>query len=254
MKTIYLSLAFIILSGFSVALNAQQARFDQATYLLEQNEYREAIQLYKSIADDGYESGSLWLNLGISYTYLDSLGTAKFYFLQAEQYSETKTQAQNALSYVNERFNRRSAVLSQLPWDRFFESLSQKAGVTFLYVLAFIFLYTGAGAIIFSWFKKKFKLFLRTTGIGSIIISILFFCCTFYLQYLDNRYGTGVLVDDETSVYEQPQEDSAVVSSAYEGYTLRVDFYDSRDEPGWNYVRLENGMYGWIKTNHIQVF
>lgn len=254
MKTIFLSLAFIILSGFPAALNAQQARFDQATYLLQQNEYQEAIQLYKSIAEDGFESGSLWLNLGISYTYLDSLGTAKFYLLQAEQFPETKTQAQNALAYVNERFTRQSAVLPQLPWDRFFESLSRNAGTSFLYVLSFIFLYTGAGAIIFSWFRKKFEPFLRTTGIGSIVISILFFGCTFYLQYLDNRYGTGVLVDQETSVYEQPREDSPVVSSAYEGYTLRVDFYDSQAEPGWNYVRLENGMYGWIKEDFVQVF
>lgn len=104
----------LLLLLIPAALYSQQARFDEATFLLEQNEYRKALDIYKTIADDGFESGGLWLNMGIAYTALDSLGLAKYYFLQAELSEETEAEASEALTYVNERFERRSAVLPQV--------------------------------------------------------------------------------------------------------------------------------------------
>lgn len=242
-----------MLGGVS-GLSAQQARFDQATFLLEQNEYREAVQLYKSIAEDGYESGSLWLNLGISYTHLDSLGMAKFYFLQAAQFPETRELAEEALDFVNERFNRRSAVLPPLPWDRFFQYLSLQVGKPALLWVAFIFLYGSAAILIFSWFYKKAARRLKYTGLVAFLISIIIFATSIYIDYLDNRYGTGVMIERQTSVYEKPDPDTPVVSTAYEGYTLRVDHHQSEEYPAWHYVRLENGMYGWIRDDVVRVF
>ncbi|MEX0904231.1 MAG: hypothetical protein WD604_00590 [Balneolaceae bacterium] len=254
MKTFFLSLFLFAVSGFFVVSPAQQARFDQATNQLEQNELREAIEMYKSIEEEGYKSGALWLNMGITYTYLDSLGIAKYYFLRAGQFTETKTRADEALVYVNERFNRRSAVLPRLPWNRFFESLSQNAGVTFLFVSAFFFLYAGIGAVLVSWFKKRIPPILKHSGTVSILISVVIFGSALYIDYLDNRYGTGVMIEQQITVHEQPHTESASVSTAYEGYTMQVDHHRSDQQAGWTYVRLENGMYGWLEEDNIMVF
>lgn len=251
---IILPILLLISSGFLIVSTAQQSRFDRATFLLEQSEFNEAVELYSSIADNGYESGALWLNMGIAYTHLDSLGTAKYYFLQAQRYPETRTLAQEALTYVNERFNRRSAVLPKLPWDRFFEWLSQSAGLNFLFISAFIFLYAGVASILISWLRPGLKKPLKFSGIGLIVICALFFGCALYMDYLDSRYGTGVMVERQTSVYEQPRTDAPSVSTAHEGYTMTVDYYEGEEQPGWHYVRLENGMYGWLEEENIMVF
>lgn len=232
----------------------QQSRFDEATFLLEQQEYREALGLYKSIADDGNISGALWLNMGIIYARLDSLGMSKYYLLQAEKYPETRELAEEALSYVNERFSRRSAVLPPLPWDRFFSYLSQSVGITWLFALAFFFLYGGVAFLIVSWFSRTNQKPFRYTGTTLIVIAALFFASAFYVHYLDNRFGTGVLVDRQRTVYEAPQSGSAEVSTAFEGYTMRVDFKRSSEAENWSYVRLENGRFGWIETNAMRVF
>ncbi|MEX0823902.1 MAG: GW dipeptide domain-containing protein [Balneolaceae bacterium] len=243
---------FIFFSG--TALSAQQARFDEATTLLEENQFREAVSLYKKIAREGNYSGSLWLNLGIAYSQLDSLGVSKYYFLRAKEYPETREKAENALSYVNERFSRQSAILPLLPWDRFFNFLSVTIGSGGLFISGFVFLYAGVFLIILSWFRHGFNRPLKLTGLIFSGITLLFFLTGYYLNYIDDRYGTGVLTDRQTTVFEQPREESAVISTAYEGYTMKVDIHQSKENAEWYYVRLENGMYGWVDRNSVMVF
>ena len=121
--SIILILFFGLLSTVSFA---QQAAFDRATTLLEDQEYMDAIKQYKQIHDEGHVSGALWLNMGVAYTQLDSLGKAKFYLLRAAEFSETEELASQSLEVIENRFSRRSAVLPMLPWDRFFNFLASR--------------------------------------------------------------------------------------------------------------------------------
>ena len=248
------SCLFILFLLMSPLLFAQQSRFDEGTQLLNQQEYREAINTYKLIADDGYVSGALWLNMGIAYAQLDSLGMAKFYLIQAERHKETKELAQEALLYVEERLSRRSAVLPPLPWNRFFEFLQIQVGVTTVYLSGLFILYVGIALIIISWFRLRLQKPLRTSGVTLTGLSILIFVIAFYVQYLDNRYATGILTDRESVVYLNPNLQSQRISTAYEGYKMRVDLYKSEEETGWRYVRLENGMFGWIDDQAVNIF
>src|SRR5690554_5922281 len=134
---------------------AQQTEFDAANELLNENRYTDALDLYKEIENDGHESGALWLNMGISYSQLDSLGMSKYYLLRALESPETTERAEQALQYVNSQFAYQSAVLPQLPWIRFMESLSKSPGITNLAFISFFFLYAGTAILIFSWFRKK---------------------------------------------------------------------------------------------------
>ncbi len=233
---------------------AQQSRFDEANTLLEESQYRDAIALYKSIAEDGYHSGALWLNLGVAYSQLDSLGVAKFYLLKAETYSETKELARDGLEFVNDRFSRRSAVLPPLPWDRFFEYLANRFGLMVITLTAMFILYIGVALIIGSWFRKDFRKLLRKTGSAVIGLSAVLFIFALIINYQQNRYGTGVMIERQASVFQQPNEESAVVSIAYEGYTMRVDFSESNGVENWKYVRLENCMFGWVNENSLMIF
>ena len=250
----HLAIIFLIFFLISMTVYAQQSTFDQANSMLERGEYREAIELYQSIAENGYESGSLWQNLGVAYTRLDSLGKAKYYFLRAAEYSETENQAQQALDYVNNRFPRQSAVLPELPWVRFFDFLAAEVGLSALAFIALFFLYSGIAMKIGSWFRLDLNNFLKYSGYTAIGLSVILFVFTIIIQYQQNRYSTGVMIDNEASVFERPTRNASIVSTAYEGYTMQVDEVESEDMENWKYIRLENGMYGWIRDQHIMAF
>jgi tetratricopeptide (TPR) repeat protein len=245
---------FIILASLCwQSASAQQARFEQANDLLEQMEYRQAISQYLAIADEGYHSGALWLNLGIAYTELDSLGLSKYYFLKASKYPETRREAESGLQFVEERFSRRSAVLPPLPWERFFSFLSDRFGTSGLFTAGFIVLYLGVSGIILAWFVTVFQSHVRYSGITLIGISLLLFLSSYYIQYLDNRYQEAVVTDRQATVYSNPDPSSAQISTAHEGYLLRIDRHNSDNHSGWHYIRLENGMAGWIENEPFKV-
>lgn len=254
MKKAPLLFALIALLFLPVLVLGQQARFDEATQNLTTGEYRQALQVYESIAEEGFQSGALWLNMGVAYSHLDSLGKAKFYMLRAKQFPETKRMAEESLVYVEERLNRRSAVLPPLPWVRFFEALDELFGLRNLFLAGFLFLNMAAACWIGSWFHRGREKPLRYAGITTLGVSAFFFVSAIYVQYHTERYGTGVVIERQSQVFERPDHDASPVSMAYEGYELRVDHHTGSEEPGWHFVRLQNGSTGWIEEGHTLVF
>jgi len=231
---------------------AQQSQFEEANLLLENGEFAQAIEAYQSISRDGYNSGALWLNMGISYTRLDSLGMAKYSFLKAREFPETTDRATNALEFVNERFPRQSAVLPQLPWIRFLGFVQQTFGITLLSFIALFFFYGGTLLLIGSWFRADLKRFFQFTSYTAFGLSALLFILISVITYRAERYDEAVMVNREEAVYQQPEESSSIISTSYEGYTMIVDQAESEAEKDWYYVRLENGMYGWIQSDALR--
>lgn len=254
MKKYIFCIAIICLLMSQKTVVAQQPLFDQANSLLSEGEYQDAIEIYQSISEDGYEAGALWQNLGVAYTRLDSLGKAKYYFLKAQRFSETEEQAEQSLEFINNQFPRQSAVLPELPWIRFINFLSVHVGLQVIAITALVLLYLGIALKIWAWFRLELKKMLNYLSYGCIALSAFLFICSMVIQYQQNRYSTGVMVDLEASVHQRPEENSSIISTAYEGYTMQVDKTESKGETSWTYIRLENGMYGWIENDHIMTF
>lgn len=251
--TIVSSMFLAFLISFPAHSLAQQSRFDEANRLLEENRFEEALPLYKSIEEEGYHSGALWLNIGIVYTQMDSLGMAKYYLLRAAGPLETREFALQALDYVNERFPRRSALLPELPWNRFFTFLSERFGIATLVVIALLLLNLAAALLIGSWFRYDLRKLFRLTSFSLFAFSVLFFFFSLIIHYQETRFSTGIVTDRQSAVYQLPEESAAQITTAFEGFSLRVDHKLSEEAEGWHYVRLENGMFGWIRNEGIRV-
>jgi len=235
---------------------AQQSRFDEANELMDEQRVAEALDMYRSIEQDGYRSGRLYFNMGMAALYQDSLGLAKFYMMQSEQFKETARPAGDALQMINNRFERRSAVLPPLPWERFTAWVESQFSDTQLMIFSLILLNVAAGAVIGSWFTRKGVRLFRYGSIVAAVLSLLLMALAFTLQYMDRRYATGVMVERQTTVHERPDPNSASVSTAYEGYTMRVDLkLSEQPETGdWSRVRLQNGVYGWVQSKPLRHF
>ena len=249
----FISILALFLCFQTVTAFGQQAAFDRATTLLEEQEYMKAINQYNEIYREGDVSGALWLNLGVAYTQLDSLGKAKYYMLRAAEYSETETLAERSLERIENRFSRRSAVLPMLPWDRFFNLLDHFLGSTGLMVIGLLMLNITAGLLLAVWFRPGYKTVLKRLSTASAVMTCLFIFFSIFLSLQNNWYNTGVTIEAQTTVYDQPDSNSAVVSTAYEGYTMRVYNNEKAAEAdgAWYYVRLENGLYGWVDQEAV---
>jgi len=236
----------------SADLTAQQARFDQANNFLNQQRYDLALEQYKEIKQDGYVSGALFMNTGIAYIYLDSLGMAKYYFLKAQRFKETEAIATDGLAFLETRFSRRSAVLPPLPWQTFLNNVSEQFGYTALIVFSLIFVNIAVGILVLSWYGSRSIPHKKWIVLSLISVAVLIIILALIVRYQDARFDKAVMTDRQANVFERPDQNSPVISISYEGYLMTVDHKQSRNGDNWQYVRLANGMYGWIESHHIK--
>jgi hypothetical protein len=252
-QTVLLVLILCGCMGSGYSQQSPQAIFDNANDKLEAGNYQEAISLYRKLETHKTISGALFLNLGICYQRVDSLGKAKYYFLKASHFEETEKQAVQALDFIETQFSRQSAILPKLPWDVATDWLRYNIGAATLLLIGIIILNLGVVFFASQWFITWYRRYIKLVGLTLIGLAILTISTGFYTKYVTNRYSTAVMVTDKMPVLEKPQKDSSLVSQAFEGYTFTVDNYKSKKHPGWAYVRMSNGLYGWIPNNQIMV-
>lgn len=253
-RKLFLVISFLLcwsVAGF--AQHNPQAIFDRANEELNSGAYNQAISLYKNLEAQNMVSGALFLNMGISYQRIDSLGKAKYYFLKASQFEETEHKAEQALEFLETQFSRQSAVLPKLPWDRATDWLQHNIGATNLLMTGVILFNVGVLMFIVHWFIQWYPKFFRNGGITVTGIAVLIIALSFYTHYVNERYSTAVMVTQKVSVFENPREEASLVSRAFEGYTFTVDHYRSENQPQWSYVRMSNGLYGWIPSSEILI-
>lgn len=252
-KLVFLLVISCCLTAVSFGQQSPQALFDEANSELESGDYREAIALYQNLEAQNTVSGALFLNMGISYQRIDSLGKAKYYFMKASGFEETSQQAEQALEFVDSQFSRQSAVLPKLPWDLATDWLQHHIGAENLLLAGIILLNLGVLIFVGHWFLSLYPQYIRISGLIVIGIALLTLATSFYTRYVNNRYSTAVMVTQKIPVLEKPQEEASLVSQAFEGYTFTVDHHRSESQPGWSYVRMSNGLYGWIPNSEILI-
>lgn len=242
-----------LMSGTAIAQSSPQLKFDEANDLLENGEYRKALKEYRQIEKSEMISGPLYLNMGIAAVQIDSLGLAKFYFLNAEKFESTRESANQALDFVNSQFSRQSAKLPKLPWDRAVDQLKGTPGTFGIFLIGYFLLCLGLLLILNRWFNLITIPKEKNVIISLFVISALVISLAYYVDYIEQRYDDAVLIVEQSTVSTKPEENAELVSMAYKGYDLIVDWKKSANVENWYYIRLGNGQFGWIKAKGIEI-
>jgi tetratricopeptide (TPR) repeat protein len=253
-KTIVL--LFPLVFAISLCLCAQtkpQHVFRKANEQYKQGHIHKALTHYHQLEQQNLISGALFMNMGLSYIRLDSLGKAEYYFLQASRFGETKKPAEQGINYVQKNLSHRSAVLPTLPWRRAFGWMRNHIGVIALLAIGLVLINISVALYILQWFLKRFNRIFVNVAIITTVIGVLAIFSSFYISYRTHRYHEAVMIAKKTNVNQKPAAKSTIVNKAYEGYVFTVDKRKSDKETGWSYIRMSNGQYGWIRSNKIMV-
>ena len=237
----------------ALAQQNPQQLFDRANTLLEKDSTRAALHFYQQLEEHDQHSGALFLNMGLSYMRLDSMGKAKYYFLKSRHFEETQSRASKALEYVETRFSRQSAVLPELPWQKAINWLSDGPGVTLIIGIGLILLNLGLFLILGRWFFYPTSKTMKRSAVAAAIAGGLIILLGFFVDYRQQRYSKAVMISNEARVLEQPKIQGTLINQAFEGYTFTVDHNSSDEQSGWSYIRMSNGQYGWIPTKEIMI-
>ncbi len=231
-----------------------QAIFDKANIQIELKHYKQALSMYGVIDAKNLGSGPLYLNMGIAWARLDSLGLAKYYFIKALDFSSTKTKALQGVDFVNNQLEHNETLLPTLPWDRFFNWIENEIGIHTLIFLSILIINFGIIAFIASWLWPAYKKWLENPGYAILALGIILLALGGFTDYQARRFTRAIQVVKESNIREKPDSNAGIVSLSYEGYRFKIDRERSQDYPDWYYVRMGNGQYGWIHRNDLKLF
>jgi len=251
------------LKGSILSTSQAQSSFEEATFDLEQAQYKIALQKFKLIEQSGFYSGGLFLNMAIAAVELDSLGLAKFYLQKAAKEPTTETAATEALAYVESQFSRQAATLPPLPWETALDYIEHNWGSLWLFWSAFAFLSLSVVLLLLHWFgnapnsskESTAKRHTRTIIKGSWT-SLFFFITSLGLaigtDYRSAKYSEAVIIAEEVEVRDSPSASGELLVMGYEGYNCRVDFSVDAIQ-GWRFIRLSNGQTGWVLDQTLRI-
>jgi len=247
------SITLPVVAQESVDMNPQ-AEFNRGNFLFEQQQYIEALEIYKGIVEAGFESGPLFLNMGMSYAYLDSLGLALYYFNRAHAFRQTRQQAETALNFVEQQLSQRQTIIPELATFRlnrylFFELGHFTPLLTALILINF--------AVIFwvgVWFFQKYSFALKGLALTFFLTALFSASTGVFILTKEDGIEYGIFIENGHAVYQTPDMDTEPVFLIFQGYTFFRDTEKSPDGSGWSYIVMSNGIEGWVRNRGFRVY
>lgn len=247
MKKLVFFLLFI--TNFAFAQNAERLFID-ANELYKNEQYSEAINLYKQIDSLGYQSSELYYNLGNSYYKLNSVGPSIYYYEKALKIDPQNEDVQNNLVFAQRLSLDNIQELPKTIFQKFNENYLQKlsynqwamvvVGFSILASLLFLLYYFSSSSGI-----KRF--FFVLSSVSFLMLFISGFIT--YNQYSFAKNNKEAIVfAEETEIQNAPTLNSETVFTLHEG--TKVIVLDKLDE--WKKIKIADGKIGWILASEIK--
>lgn len=240
-------LIFFVKTSFA-SNNHEAGAFNRANVYYEQGNFDEAIKQYKSILEEGLESGNLYYNLGNCYFKKGKLGEAIFYYEKAQ-----RLMPQDRDLEVNYEYSRSlikgGAVSSQesLPvrlWNSLFEKFTINGLAVFLSIFFILILISISASRFFNPLKKQ----------ALILAAFLGLCFVAGLIGLKGKIfllnKEAIVVTEEVNAKFEPRDLATTYFTLYEG--MKVEVVESRDN--WYKVKRQDNKSGWVQDSAILPF
>lgn len=208
--------------------------------------YDEAVNRYLSLLNEGYESSSLYLNLGNTWFRLQQYGLARWAYEKAAVTDPLSSDIQQNLDLVRLMQSDKITILPQVTLrDQALSAMSffRYYPITFSVVLLSILALT----LFF------FRFYRRWTGWKQVSVQLLIWV-TIFLQvaatgflYLDKLEVHGFVASALSDIKSEPNSRSATLFQLHQ--ITRVFLVSRFDD--WVQIRLENGNTGWIPAKDV---
>lgn len=247
------SLLILFILFFSVAF-AEPSVYDlmkKANELYVKGQFEEAIKIYESLAQEGYEGTSLFYNLGNSYYRTGKIGYAILYYEKALKFSPDDEDVQHNLQLV--KLNLKDKIEALPPfflfriWEAILSSLSSEGWTILSYILFLIILFI-LGLYFFAkniaqqrvaFYSFVFSLVLFLSSVGLLIVKL----------NQESKLKYGIVLETSLVAKSSPDPQGKDAFIVHEGLKVRIE--DKVDK--WIKIRLEDGQVGWVENFSIGI-
>ncbi len=241
---------FIVLFMATPGQSQIESFFQQGNQHYQNQEYDLARDQYLEALEQGYESASLYYNLGNAYFKLSDLGHAILYYEKAKKLApqdpDIQFNLQIAHLYIVDKITASEESFILKTWNEIigFFSTNQLAFIALLLYLV------GCILLIMRWTIRRHTIAIWSRRLFiPVSIAFIFFGILFGLNvWYDGQTAEGIVMSEKIDVMSSPAGDATPVFSLHEG--IKVQLQEKSGEY-WR-IRLSDGKVGWLPQSSVQ--
>jgi tetratricopeptide (TPR) repeat protein len=246
---------FIIISAFAQSFAEDfnsKSIFEHANQLHINKDYTSAIEEYRRLLDNGFESADIYYNLANSYYRLRKTADVIYYYEKARKLNPEDGDIEFNLNVANLRVVDKFKVVPKFFLTEWYENLvnmfSSDSWALWSVItiwLAMLFLV----GFLFVWnLRLKKTLFATALLMIIIFVSSLFF--TFDRLGRENARNEAIIFSPSVYVKSSPDDKSTDLFILHEGTKVKI-----KDKIGdWLEITLPNGNVGWMPERYLKIF
>ncbi len=249
MKSLLLIL-FVFTSYFGLCAQSDSSYF-KANTLYQEGRYEEAIESYQSIVFAGFESSTLYYNLGNASFRSNKLGKARLYYEKALKLNPSDEDAKINLEYLKSKLADSFDEVPEIFYKKWYKSLvlSQSSN-NWAYISMISFILSAMALTFYLLMRNRT---VRRLGFYSsilfLVMSILFLFAS-WKQYVKIKSPEAAIVTElSVNAKSAPRETGVGLFVLHEG--AKVWLEDKAG--GWQEIRLSDGRTGWVPQESIEV-
>jgi tetratricopeptide (TPR) repeat protein len=249
-KKIAVLLAAILLVAFhAIAQNPEQLAA-QAAKAYNEKQYPVAIELYNKIIASGYESYSLYYNLGNAYFRNNENTEAILFYEKGLKIAPNNEDIKHNIEVANGKLIDKVEKVPELFYKRWWKHLLNMMDIDILATLNILLLTSGL-LLIALYIALSGTLIRKITFWTGLVLVFLFGIGTIAASQR-NHYLTAqheaIVFEPTVNIKSSPDENSKDIFVLHEG--AKVVLLDVVAD--WQEIRIANGSIGWIKISGLK--
>jgi len=232
--------------------DASDSLLAQGNRFYQQGEYEAAVEAYRTILENGLESGSLHYNLGNAYFKSDQLGMAILAWERARRFRPGNPDLQANLALAR---TLTVDVIEPLPRFWLFAVLDWWVSalpdqwLALVVALAWIATAVGVQLVILLDHRPRLQRVARTVAITGGLAVVLFGTSFLAREFSWGQPTRAVVLAEAVAVRSAPRaDDDLTLFEVHEGTTVRLD----GRAPEWVKIVLADGKVGWLPAEALE--
>ncbi len=249
MKHIILSILFL-LSGIGLQAASNDSLMAAGNNYYDEGLYNDAITSYLEIFDHGYESASLYYNLGNAYFKLDDMPSAILYYEKAKKLDPNNEDILFNLNVANSKIPDKIEAVPELFYKRWWNSFYNMFSVnTWAQIAVGIFIVTLVCITLF--FLSPYRMTRKLAfwfGIVFLTLTIFTFGLASQKYYYSKKHNEAIVFTPTITIKSSPNRNSVDLFVIHEGTKILI--IDKLEN--WYEIRIANGSIGWLPAEAVK--
>ncbi len=243
-------IAILLLVAFQAVSQNPEQLADKAAKSYNNMQFTDAITQYEKIIASGYESYSLYYNLGNAYFRNNEQAQAILNYEKALKIAPNSEDIQHNIEVVNSKLTDKVETIPELFYVRWWKQLLNLMDIDTQSILNIVLFTLGLSLI--AVYIAANNLAVRKISFWTGITLLFFFGVGSISASERNHYLTeqheAIVFTQTVNIKSSPDENSKDIFVLHEG--TKVKLLDV--VANWQEIRISNGSVGWIKTLDIK--